>query len=335
MAEKQNYIVRNGVAQPFPIPDAPRPTISEMRQLLRGYDQQGTLLPNAAIITNDISKVDILRCGTLYADNIAGIVAETWTNPEPVYITLGGVAAGDVLTDLSAIEILERILYPYLVVTVGSFSMNYASLLYEIGQTTATTALFPSWSVTNISNATPNATSITYVSSGGGTGTLASGVNPASSGSIFITPPAFSSDTVGATTTFTITVPQNEGSAATATQTLSWRSKLYVGKNASSDYTTITNFSQLANGTNRFVTSSSSPAASGLAITEGPGYLYIFIHSSLSNITSISIGATDQTPAFELVSANHSFTNSFGNTTTYKVYKSTNQLNGSFTLNIT
>jgi hypothetical protein len=335
MAERQNYIVRNGVAQPFPIPDAPRPTISEMRQLLRGYDQQGTLLPNAAIITNDISKVDILRCGTLYADNIAGIVAETWTNPEPVYITLGGVEQGDVLTGLTAIDILERILYPYLAVSVSSFSMNYSQTVFEIGQTTPTASLFPSWSLQNISNATATGTNITYVYSGGSSGSVLSAANPASSGSVFVLPPGINSTTVGATLIYTISVAQEEGSAATRTQTISWRSKIYVGKNTSSDHTTITNHAQLSNGTSQFITSSSSPAASGISLTAGSGYVYIFVHTSLNPITSISIGTTDQTPAFPLVSSSYTFTNASGASSTYRVYKSTNQLNGDFTLNIT
>ena len=334
MAERQNYIVRNGVAQPFPIPDAPRPTITEMRQLLRGYDQQGTLLPNAAIITNDISKVDILRCGTLYADNIAGIVAETWTNPEPVYVTIGGVDAGSVLTGKTAIEILEMMLYPYLVVSFSAFSMNFSTTLYEIGQSTQAVN-FPTWTLQNTSNAVANGLVITYISSGGSSGTLVSGQSISSSGGVPIFHSAYTSGTVGGTFIFTATAAQNEGSAATATQTLTWRSKIYVGKNTSSDHTTITNFSQLTNGTSQFITSSSSPAASGLAITEGAGYLYIFIHSTLNDITSISIGATDQTPAFSLVSSSYNVTNSFGNTTTYKVYRSANKLNGSFTLNIT
>lgn len=334
MAERQNYIVRNGVAQPFPIPDAPRPTISEMRQLLRGYNQQGTLLPNAAIITNDISKVDILRCGTLYADNIAGIVAETWTNPEPVYITLGGVTAGSVLTDKTAIEILEMMLYPYLVVSFSSFSMQFPTTLYEIGQSTQIVT-FPTWVLQNSSNAISNGITITFISSGGSSGVLGTGISVSSSGSVPITHSAYTSNTVGGTTTFTITATQNEGSAATTTQTLAWRSKIYVGKNASSDYTTITNFNQLTGGESQFITSNSSPAASGLDLAEINGYVYIFIHSSLNNITSVAIGATDQTPAFQLVSSSHSVTNAFGNTTTYKVYRSSNQLNGSFTLNIT
>lgn len=334
MAERQNYIVRNGVAQPYPIPEAPRPTITEMRQLLRGYNQQGTLLPNAAIITNDISKVDILRCGTLYADNIAGIVAETWTNPEPVYITLGGVAAGSVLTNKTAIEILEMMLYPYLVVSFSAFNMNFSTTLYEIGQLTDSLT-FPIWTLQNSSNAVASGLGITYVSSGGSSGTLVSGVSISASGAIPVIHTPYTSSTVGGTVTFTASASQNEGSAATATQTLTWRSKIYAGKNTSSDHTTITNFSQLTNGSSQFITSSSSPAASGLAMTEGSGYVYIFIHSSLNNITSISIGATDQTPAFSLLSSSYSVTNSHGNTATYKVYRSTNQLNGSFTLNIT
>lgn len=332
MAERQNYIVRNGVAQPFPIPDAPRPTISEMRQLLRGYDQQGTLLPNAAIITNDISKVDILRCGTLYADNIAGIVAETWTNIEPVYVTVGGVDVGSVLTGMTAIDILEMMLYPYLVVSFSAFGMQFPTTLYEIGQSTSAVT-FPTWSLQNSSNAVSNGIAITYVSSGGSTGILATGLSITATPAVIHTP--YTSGTVGATTTFTISASQNEGSAATATQTLVWRSKIYVGKNASFDHTTITNFNQLTNGASQFITSSSSPAASGLAMTEGSGYVYIFIHSSLNNITSIAIGATDQTPAFSLLSSSYSVTNSYGNIATYKVYRSANQLNGSFTLNIT
>jgi len=333
MAERQNYIVRNGVAQPFPIPDAPRPTITEMRQLLRGYDQQGTLLPNAAIITNDISKVDILRCGTLYADNIAGIVAETWTNPEPVYITIGGVDAGSVLTGKTAIEILEMMLYPYLDVSFISFNMGFPAYTLEIGASTSgVPILFPSWTLNNPSNVVANGISISY-SGTVGSGVLASSVDPGSS-PIILFNPLYSSNTVGGNVTFTISADQVEGANATATETINWRSKIYVGKNASSDYTTITNFNQLSYGSSQFITSSTSPAASGLSLSAGAGYVYIFVHTSLNSITSVSVGATDQTPAFPLVSSSNTVSNAY-NSSTYRVYRSSNILNGSFTLNIT
>lgn len=328
MAERQNYIVRNGVAQPYPIPDAPRPTITEMRQLLRGYDQQGTLLPNAAIITNDISKVDILRCGTLYADNIAGIVAETWTNPEPVYITIGGVQAGSVLTDKSAIDILEMMLYPYLVVTFSAFSVGLPAYLLEIGQSISAGNYQATWTASNIQNLIPSGISITYA--GVASGTIAIAQDYADS-ETFYPHPSYVSQTVGSSLIFTINADQLEGSNATKTEVVSWRSKIYVGKNTSAFYTDITNFSNLQFGGNAFL-QTNQPVAT-ISMTDGAGYVYIYIHESIENITSVSIGSTDQTPAFPF-QGTISMTNSFGNTSTYKVYKSSNQLNGNFLLNI-
>jgi hypothetical protein len=57
---KQNYIIVDGVKQPFPPIATPDPSLSKIRELLRGYDQPDTILPNSALITDSNSKISQL-----------------------------------------------------------------------------------------------------------------------------------------------------------------------------------------------------------------------------------------------------------------------------------
>ncbi len=58
---KQQYSVApNSRAIPYPPAPVPTPTDEQIRQLLRGYDEPGQVLPNAVLITNSQSKIDEL-----------------------------------------------------------------------------------------------------------------------------------------------------------------------------------------------------------------------------------------------------------------------------------
>ena len=288
----------------------------------------GELKANSAIITDENFKVDIIRCGILYADEINGasVGSQTWTDSTPTTETVGGITAGSDLTGKTALQILEDMLYAYQTVAFTSFSVGLPTTV-EIGNTIGGGNFSTSWNANNSSNIVQNGIGITY--SGITSGTLASGL-PYSPTTLALNHGSYTSNTVGSNLTFTVRADQLEGNDATRNQVISWRSKVYVGK---SEETTITNTSQLNFGSSQFITSSSSPEITGLTIQNGAGKTFILIHSSLNNLTSISIGTTDQTSAFELVGTS-TINNGF-NESTYKVYRSFNQLTGSFVLNLT
>ena len=58
---KQQYSVApNSRAVPYPPPSIPLPTDQQIRDLLRSYDEDGDVLSNAAIITDDEGKISSL-----------------------------------------------------------------------------------------------------------------------------------------------------------------------------------------------------------------------------------------------------------------------------------
>lgn len=58
---RQLYSVpRNGAATAYPPAEIPTPTDAQIRSLLRGYDDAGVILPNAAILTDENGKIQNL-----------------------------------------------------------------------------------------------------------------------------------------------------------------------------------------------------------------------------------------------------------------------------------
>ena len=70
----------------------------------------------------------------------------------------------------------------------------------------------------------------------------------------------------------------------------------------------------------------------GLTQSGGPSRVYIFVHNNFT-LSTISIGQQDQTSAFELLGA-YSVQNAY-NTSSYKIYRSYEDLNGAITLKVT
>lgn len=76
IVRKQKYSVApNSRAVPYPPPSIPLPTDVEIRELLRSYDEDGQVLPNAAIITDDEGKISGLTISGNLSLNGDGDVA--------------------------------------------------------------------------------------------------------------------------------------------------------------------------------------------------------------------------------------------------------------------
>lgn len=323
---KQNYIVKNGVAQPFPIPEAARPTFTEIRQVLRGYDEQGTLLPNAAIITDSESKVDILRCGTLYADTIDGVVIdvpeETWTDTTPTNITVGGLLSGTVLTGLSAIDVLQQILYAFLPASISNFTLGSLPLNNDLGVNLS--ALTPTFSISLTNSSSSSGLNITY--SGIQNGTLVTGLSNNTTSYAATIPTGFTSTTPGAQITVTLTAVQsnNNYTSSTSTRNIRWWSRVYYGKSTSPTLSTYVGLT--SSGDYQVQTTGSNTQA--VTVPSGNGYIYFFVHNS-RELSSIFIGSQDATASF----IQQTGTVTVGGII-YKVYRSTEIINGSVGFNV-
>ena len=293
---RQLYSVpRNGTATAYPPAAVPTPTDAQIRELLRGYDQQGTLLPNAAIITDTESKVDILRCGTLYADAIEGVLIdvpeETWTNTTPTNITVGGLLSGATLIGQSAIDILEQILYAFIPSTIQSFTLTGIDLINDLGVDYSGQQKTFNFSIGTPSSST--SLSITY--SNLISGTIATGISPTSTSYTLTVPQNFTSNIPGAQLSVTLTAIQSNNSYSNASLTRNIRlwSRCFYGKSANGGYVAPNQLSQ--SGDFRIETTGSHDSGN-FTIQAGSGYVYFHIHSSRS--LTILQGASDVTSAF-------------------------------------
>ena len=325
---RQLYSVpRNGTAAAYPPAAVPTPTDAQIRELLRGYDEQGTLLPNAAIITDSESKVDILRCGTLYADTIDGVLIdvpeETWTNTTPTNITVGGLLSGATLTGQSAIDILEQILYAFIPASISNFTLGNLSLNNDLG--TSLVNQTPAFAITIGNSSSATGLNITYT--GIASGTLVSGLSPTTTSYNATIPAGFVSSTPGAQITVTLTAVQsnNSYSNATSTRNIRWWSRVHYGKSTNETVSTYVDLT--APGNYQVQTTGSNTQA--VSVQSGNGYIYFFVHSS-RQLSSIFIGSQNATNSF--VQQAETVTVSG---ISYKVYRSTEIINGAVDFNVT
>ena len=307
--------------------------------IVSGYIETGTIgaqfseqirdLFAATLVAGDNIDIDYSDTNNSISISTLGSV---WDRNDATLATdIFGIPAGTTIAaGTDAITVLERILYPFQPATISTFTMS-GSTTVELGQSVSSPSF--TWVIGNLTNANIATLAWSGLASG------SSVFNPASNQTAYN--PAIatvSSTTAGATLSFSLTVTQDDVaySNATSSRTVTWRPKIYVGRSTQSDYTNITNVTDITGGTDYFV-SGTSPATSsgGASISSGSGFIYILVHSSINDLSTLSI---DQTPgqlsAFSKVSSSHSINNGYTNST-YKVYKSANQLTGSIRLDFT
>ena len=120
-------------------------------------------------VQKDVTKTKVLVIdddGNVFWSDIAGGI--TYTNPDPVPITIGGIQAGSTLNNATMYEMWTELLYPYQVPAFTFFTVSGSNPL-EVGQSLPLTLSF-SWNSSNDPNVEPNSIVITDV-----TGTLLSG----------------------------------------------------------------------------------------------------------------------------------------------------------------
>jgi len=266
------------------------------------------------------TNVSIGVAGSVITISASGGSAETtWGRTDPTTITVGGVASGttfDVSTN--AVQVLHRMLYPYVSVAFTSFSSGL-NTQYEIGQTGGNGTVTANWQVSGPSaNWVPNSASIQYFGSGFGSGTVLSGGNPLAL-SASVTYPALRSTSIGATLIVQISALQQQGSSPSRTANSQWWSRMYWGKSTNSAHI---NPLTLMGGSSRLINTVVSQ--SNLS-ADGDGYLYLFLHDAyrLTQMTYFGFDVSLNAPVVASV------TNAFGFTTNYKIYRSTFELPGS------
>jgi len=242
------------------------------------------------------------------------IIPDVWTKDDTIPTTIGGIASGTVgqtLDGLTAIQILEKLLYPYQILSFSGFSVGLTiSQTVEVGTISAAGPYTSTWGFNNGSNLTENSISITGLTS------LASLLSGTTSS---VTHPVYSFD-APTNLTFTISANQTTGGAATRTQTYSWRKKIWYGKSNSSALTQYSDFSSFSSIFTHNLTSISSANYFFPTTAGDDQYLYIIIpaDSSYSSFTDAGFESPFEPPVTITI------TNSLGVQLDYKYYRSFN-----------
>ena len=243
-----------------------------------------------------------------------------WSKDDVIPTTIGGIASGTVgqtLDGLSAIEILEKLLYPYQTLSFSSFTTGLPiSQTVEVGTTSAAGAYTSTWALNNSSNLTANSISISGSRDSSGLTPLVSSLSGTSSS---VTHPVYSYS-APTNLIFTISANQTTGGAVTKTQTYSWRKKIWYGKSNSTALTQYSDFSSFSSIFTHNLTSISSANYSFPTTTGDDQYLYIIIpaDSSYSTFTDAGFESPFEPPVTITI------TNSLGVQLSYKYYRSFN-----------
>ena len=295
----------------YGIKTTPEPVITDFIKVIDGK----------IVVNSDVTLNGNLTTGSItntiigdIQDTIGGANTDVWSKNDAIPTTIGGIASGTVgqtLDGLTAIQILEKLLYPYQTLSFSSFSVGLPiSQTVEVGTTSAAGPYTSTWGFNNSSNLTANSISISGLTS------LASSLSGATSS---VTHPVYSYS-VPTNLTFTISANQTTGGAATRTQTYSWRKKIWYGKSNSPSLTQYSDFSSFSSIFTHNLTSISSANYSFPTTTGDDQYLYIIIpaDSSYSTFTDAGFESPFEPPVTITI------TNSLGVQLSYKYYRSFN-----------
>jgi hypothetical protein len=232
--------------------------------------------------------------------------------------TVGGITAGTNLEDMNLYEVFDMLLNPYQPPAFTSFSISGQATTLEIGDSIDAGSKTFTWGTSNSANVQTNSINISDTS-----GALLS--SEANDGSATYTLDSnITNTTVGSTKTFNISATNTNSSTFSSSFTVTWKAYFYTGK---STLTILTDDDAVALSTS----SLGGVPNETKSYSAGPGYIYYVYPSSFANINTMKDVATNlDVPYIQL--ANITISNSFSVGTTYKVFRTLNQLNGAITL---
>lgn len=238
--------------------------------------------------------------------------AGTYTNAGATPSAIGGIAAGSTFTGRTWQQMFDALLYPYQLPAFSSFTFTGAVTPLEVGAQIAANRTF-TWGTTNAGNINANSIKVQYP-----TGTdLATGL--ANDGTEVVTHALVTRTTPG-TETFRIIGTNTQAGNFQRDLSIEWRWMRYSGTSALAGPLTEAQIKAL--GTASLQTDDAATYAYGAAAGT---YKYIACPVSFGTLTTFKDQSTNLDVPMQ-APYQVSVTNTYGQTTNYNVYRTTNQL---------
>jgi hypothetical protein len=264
----------------------------------------------------------------LYSSNPVSSVSG-YTNPLYTNTTVGGIESGTNFDNALPQDVFNGLLYPG---TLGngiitSFTFNGGNNVFELGQGLTPSTYQFTWTTENITGTytvediTTGSTGSTWPSSGL--------LGTSSTNTFDWNLSATVSSTFSRSREIRVRVKRQNGIEVSKTLNLTWLPRIYYGSST---------FSSLTQSGIINLQSGLFSSASGVWGMTGSGYKYLVAPSNytISNIMSfgLPVPLNGNTFSNDLDFTYVTISNMFGIDSSYKIYRTKNQINGTFSINI-
>jgi len=292
---------------------------------------------NDNIVLTSISASSI-SASTFYSGstNLSSLLVNletgsTFTNSAATPSAIGGISAGSTFSAQTMQQMWNALLYPYQAPAFSSLSLGISSPK-EVGYDITTSQTF-TWGTTNPSNISANTISI----AGYNLTTLTGLANDGSEPVTFTGVVTRSSGDGPGTRSWTIQGTNSNGGTFNTSLSIQWDWRMYVGTSTNIILTeaqieALANYNSVKNGfTGTFNLSAGGYKYFCFANAYGSASSFTDTSNNLNVAMYAGYGNTANGFSYDLVSV----TNVEGETTTYKVYRTLNQLGGSINIAVT
>jgi hypothetical protein len=271
-------------------------------------------LPEAMAYTDAASGALQLQIDA-FTGGVTGMTA--YTNATPVPAPLGGVKVGDTFSNASVQQMFDRLLYPYMYPAITAFTISGQSSPLEVGDSIAANPTF-TWSTSNSANITGDNIAIFDQTA---SATIASGL--ANDGSEATTYAAITRTSEG-NNVFRVEATNTLSETISRTYTVNWVWRVYSGESVAAGPLVEADIEALG-------TSALAGGFAGTYSFAAGGYKYIAYPAVYGTATQFKDQMTNFNVAMQ-APYTVSVTNTFGQTTSYNVHRTTNVLGSSINI---
>jgi hypothetical protein len=297
---------------------------------VNGVEITGDTYTTGTTLVGNVAYFNTNTALSAYTLNLSGVSSSvTYTNASPTPTTIGGISAGSTFLNKTMQEMWDMLLYPYQSPAFSSFSLGISSPK-EIGFDITTSQTF-TWSTTNPSNVSANTISI----AGYNLTTLTGLANDGSEAVTFTAVVTRNSSDGPGTRSWSIQGTNTNNITFSTSLSIRWDWRMYAGTSTNtslngSQITSLTDFNSVKNGfSGTFNLSAGGYKYFCFANTYGTPSTFVDTSNNLNiamytGYSNIDVNGN----SYDLVSV----TNSEGETTNYRVYRTLNILGGSINI---